>query len=144
MHGKKKHLIFRQIVFTFCALLFQNTGIAFPQELDLEKLLETEIETEDQSEVLEYLTSLQQHPLNINTASMQQLETIPWITPSVANFIVSFRKKKGSFSGIEELKKIPGINDETFAILRHFLTAERKQRHSASTIRGRQRTFLRF
>ncbi len=138
------HLINRQILFAFCTLLFQNPDIIYPQEIDLEKLLETEIETEDQSEVLEYLTSLQQHPLNINTASIQQLATIPWITPSVANSIVTFRKSNGHFSKLADLKKIPGIDEETFSILRHFLSTGRKQERSSFTMKGRQRTFLRL
>ncbi|NOY60689.1 MAG: helix-hairpin-helix domain-containing protein, partial [Calditrichaeota bacterium] len=140
-----KHLILKPIFYTLCALVFfQISDTIYSQEIDPEKLLENETESKDQSELLEYLQTLQQHPININTASMQQLETIPWITPSVANLIVSFRKKKGPFSGIEELKKIPGINDETFTILRHFLSTQKKQRHSAFTMQGRQRTFLRF
>lgn len=142
--AKIKCLVFKYIVFIFCAILFQNTDITFPQELDIEKLLETETEAQDQSAVLEYLTSLQQHPLNINTASMQQLETIPWITPSVANSIIVFRRKNGPISALADLKKIAGINGETLSILRHFLSADKKLKQKALAMQGRQRAFLRF
>ncbi len=44
--------------------------------------------------------------ININTATKQQLLSIPYIKEKTAERILSFRKKKGRFSSIEDLNKI--------------------------------------
>lgn len=47
--------------------------------------------------------------LNINTASAEELASLPGIGPSLANAIVSYRTKQGFFISIEDLKKVTGI-----------------------------------
>ena len=47
--------------------------------------------------------------LNINRASAKELETLPGIGPVLAKRIVEYRKVNGSFSSVDDLKKIPGI-----------------------------------
>lgn len=51
--------------------------------------------------------------ININTASKEQLDTIPGIGPVTAQKILDYREKNGDFSSIEDLKKIGGIGDKT-------------------------------
>jgi len=62
--------------------------------------------------------------LNLNTASVQQLERLPGVGPVLAKRIVGFREKKGLFKRIEELLAIPGISEKKWKVLREYLTVE--------------------
>lgn len=59
--------------------------------------------------------------ININTASQTELETLPGIGTSTALKIISYRKEKGKFSNIEEIKKVSGIGDSKFAKIRDLI-----------------------
>jgi competence protein ComEA len=48
--------------------------------------------------------------LNLNTATLMELETLPGVGPVLARRIVEFREKKGGFRRVEELLVIPGIS----------------------------------
>jgi len=52
--------------------------------------------------------------ININTASAEELETLPGIGPALASKIVKYRNEKGQFSSIQSLKKVPGIGQKKF------------------------------
>lgn len=52
--------------------------------------------------------------VNINTATQAQLETLPGIGPSTATKILSYRKEKGKFKKIEEIKEVSGIGNAKF------------------------------
>lgn len=52
--------------------------------------------------------------ININTASLDQLTTLPRIGPAIAQRILSFREEHGSFEKIEELMNVKGIGQKTF------------------------------
>jgi len=52
--------------------------------------------------------------ININTATQTELETLPGIGPSTALKIISYRKEKGKFKTIEEIKEVSGIGDSKF------------------------------
>ncbi len=56
--------------------------------------------------------------ININTAPLEVLENLPRIGPKVAQRIVDFRKQNGPFKKIEELMKVKGIGEKTFARLK--------------------------
>ncbi|HUH96010.1 MAG TPA: ComEA family DNA-binding protein [Anaerolineales bacterium] len=52
--------------------------------------------------------------VNINTATVQQLELLPGIGPVTAQSIVSYRQLHGSFQYIEDIMDVPGIGPATF------------------------------
>ena len=54
-------------------------------------------------------------PLSLNSATLAQLDTLPGIGPVMANRIFAYRKLNGPFTLIEDLKKVSGIGDVTFA-----------------------------
>lgn len=52
--------------------------------------------------------------IHINTATIAELETLPYIGPSLAQAILSYRELHGPFKDINELLKVPGIGPKTF------------------------------
>lgn len=52
--------------------------------------------------------------VNINTASVEQLESLPNIGPAKAKAIVEYRKTHGDFKALEDIKNVKGIGDRVF------------------------------
>ena len=50
--------------------------------------------------------------INLNTAGIQELETLPGIGPALAKRIIAFREKRHGFKRVEELLAIPGISEK--------------------------------
>jgi competence protein ComEA len=61
-------------------------------------------------------------PLNLNTATVEQLDTLSGIGPTTAQKIIDFREERGGFGSVEELGEIPGIGDVRLASLREEVT----------------------
>jgi len=60
--------------------------------------------------------------VNVNTATVQQLELLPRIGPSVAQKIVEQRKANGNrFATLEDLMLVQGIGEKTFAELKPYV-----------------------
>ena len=59
----------------------------------------------------------QSKKLNINTASVTELKSLPGIGTAKADAIVNYRKQHGEFSSIHELSKVKGIGDKMVAKL---------------------------
>lgn len=60
--------------------------------------------------------------VNINTANVEQLQSLPGIGPVKAQAIVQYRAKNGLFKTLEDLKKVDGIGDKTFEGLKNQVT----------------------
>lgn len=60
--------------------------------------------------------------ININTADLSQLDTLPGIGPSLAQRIIDYRELNGPFSAIEEIKNVSGIGDKKFEALKDMVT----------------------
>ena len=56
--------------------------------------------------------------LNLNTATLEQLETLPGIGRKTAERILEYRTKSGSFKRIEELMNVKGIGEKSFLKLK--------------------------
>ncbi len=56
-------------------------------------------------------------PVNINTASAVELDWLPGIGPSLANAIITYRTENGSFAKPEDIQKVSGIGEKTYAKL---------------------------
>lgn len=56
--------------------------------------------------------------VNINTASVDELNAVKGIGPSKAKAIVDYREKNGPFKSVDDLKEIKGFGDKSIAKLR--------------------------
>ena len=60
--------------------------------------------------------------VNINTASVEQLDTLPGVGESTAQKIIADREANGPFSSPEDLKRVSGIGDKKYAELADLIT----------------------
>jgi competence protein ComEA len=60
--------------------------------------------------------------VNVNVASMQELESVRGIGPSLADRIVSFRDANGKFESLEDLSQVRGIGSSKLAKIKNQVT----------------------
>ena len=60
--------------------------------------------------------------VNINTATAEELDTLPGVGPSIAQRIIDYRTTHGPFQSIEDIKEVKGIGDATFEELKDKIT----------------------
>jgi len=60
--------------------------------------------------------------VNINTATVPQLDALPGIGPVTAQSVVSYRQQHGPFQHIEDIMNVPGIGPVTFDNIKDLIT----------------------
>ena len=60
--------------------------------------------------------------ININTASAEELEQIPGITPKIANSIIQYRREYGKFITLLELVEVDGISRSLYDSIKIYIT----------------------
>ncbi len=60
--------------------------------------------------------------VSLNTATLEQLERLPDVGPSMAARILAYRQQSGGFSKIEDLTLVTGIGPKKFAKIAPFVT----------------------
>ena len=64
--------------------------------------------------------------INLNTATIDQLTTLPGVGRKTAELIIEYRTKSGGFKKIEELMNVKGIGEKTFLKLKPLVSAPPK------------------
>lgn len=66
--------------------------------------------------------SMGKDKININTATIQELQTLPRIRSKTARSIIHYRNLHGPFRSIEEIMNVPGISAKAFYRLKDLIT----------------------
>lgn len=61
-------------------------------------------------------------PVNLNTATREQLETLPRVGPAMAQRIIDYRTEHKGFRSVDELRNVTGVGDKTFEALAVLVT----------------------
>lgn len=56
-------------------------------------------------------------PVSLNTATVDQLDTLPGVGPVLAQHIIDYRTQHGGFRSVDELREVNGIGDRRFSDL---------------------------
>ena len=60
--------------------------------------------------------------VNLNTADVTALDTLPRVGPAIAQRIIDWRESNGRFTSVDDLQEISGIGPKTLEKLRHLVT----------------------
>jgi competence protein ComEA len=60
-------------------------------------------------------------PIDLNTADLAELQTLPGVGPTLAQRIVDFRTQNGPFASVEGLREVKGIGPATFEKLKDYV-----------------------
>jgi competence protein ComEA len=60
--------------------------------------------------------------VNINTASLEELDTLPGIGPTTAQKIIDYREENGPFATIEDIVNVSGIGAVTYEEIKDLIT----------------------
>ncbi|MBN1878905.1 ComEA family DNA-binding protein [bacterium] len=66
--------------------------------------------------------ALDSTPVNINTATNMELQTLPGIGPGLAQLIIDYRNTNGPFQSLDELGNVPKIGDKTLERLKDLIS----------------------
>jgi competence protein ComEA len=61
-------------------------------------------------------------PVNLNTATLAQLDTLPGVGPVLAGRIIDYRTKHGGFHSVSELRQVEGVGDARYEQLKDLVT----------------------
>jgi competence protein ComEA len=61
-------------------------------------------------------------PVNLNTATAEQLATIPGVGAKTAERIIAYRQKNGGFKKVEDLMNVSGVGEKSFLKMKPLIT----------------------
>ncbi len=145
----KKKNFFQIVAFAFLFFLFpffiysqvKPDSIGLSDDV-LEKVIEdamTNLEGEDQADwstMTDLLSDLARKPLDLNTASEEDLMLLPGFTPILAENLAQYIEKFGALTSVYELEAVPGFNAEIFGKIKPYVTvrASSKKDLTANTL----------
>jgi len=71
--------------------------------------------------------------VNINTASAEQLTTLPGVGPKLAARILEYRQKSGAFKSVQELMNVRGIGEKNLKKIEQYLSTGDSAARSGAT-----------
>jgi len=113
-------------------VLFSLVWTALPlaltaQQAEDEILLEEQAEASEQSELADYLNDLRDSPLDLNTATLEQLLHLPGVTNRIARLILAHREKAGRFRKKQDLLQVKNLDPGTAERFLPFVTVTAPQ-----------------
>ena len=102
--------LFLYLILASATLFSQTDSSYLKTEEIIEDILQEPVGEVDESDLYDILEQLMLNPININSASVEQLTRIPQLDISDARLIVDHRKKYGKFFSVNELYTVEGLN----------------------------------
>lgn len=124
---KKNNFFYALLWLSFCALAPQNAFAQLKGEQSIDELVEmflrdNEVSNEsDAREFVESLENLQDHPLDLNKASREELVQTRIITEMQAENLILYRNLLGNLISFEELQAVPGFEADDVRRIRPFV-----------------------
>lgn len=149
-------LMLRLLPFLFFVLSFNHILGQGNQPYDgqrLENIIEqfienNDIEEFDVTDIVERLVVLQRKPINLNTATENELNDLIFLTTVEINAILNHRAIYGDFVAVEELQTIPQIPSDKISLVSNFLAVSNsdQSRYNFKDIlnAGRSTLFLKY
>jgi hypothetical protein len=100
--------------------LFDNTLEIFLETVELD-------ETTDISELIEHLETYLHRPLNLNTATVDQLEDLGLLNDFQIAAFLQYRSDYGDLADISELQYIPGFTTQIITLLQPYISFQRTE-----------------
>lgn len=72
-------------------------------------------------------TATPAEPVDLNTATVEQLQTVRGIGPALAKRIVAFREEHGAFDRVDDLLKVRGIGEKSLDKLRPYVRVAKRR-----------------
>ncbi|WP_316631638.1 helix-hairpin-helix domain-containing protein [uncultured Ruminococcus sp.] len=72
----------------------------------------------------EEIAAMKIEPININTASVDELSALPGLSKKQAQRIVDYREQNGDFESIEDVMNIKGIGEKAYKEFAYYITAK--------------------
>ena len=69
-------------------------------------------------------TSVRLFPVNINTATKAQLQTVPGIGEKTAAKIIVYRETNGAFQSVEDIRHVEGIGEKMFQSIKEYICVD--------------------
>lgn len=90
---------------------------------ETQKMQEEGIKEETNEEIKEEVSKEESGKVNLNTASLEELQTVPGIGAAKAAAIIEYRETQGKFNSTQDIQNVPGIKGKTFEKIQPYITA---------------------
>ena len=127
------------ILFSF-ALFICKTSIAGTDTLNIpedttqinktnleELLLENSLEDSEDSKLLDYLDDLERNPLDLNTATREELETVPFVSSNLAIEIIDYRNKNFPLKSKRELLSADIVSEQLYEMIKIYFAVKKSK-----------------
>lgn len=122
------------LLLPFLPLYSQNDTIE--NNINLQSLIEESSNEEVESQIFESIEDLINNPIDINTATIDQLMQIPFLDFNTARAIIDYKNTNGNFNSLNELYRINKLNDQIIEKIIPFLKIENKNKEIFSSIKN--------